>query len=337
MTLDILDKQTDLDNFIISKTRDSFRSGLFLQSWFWGEILKREGKKITRLADYDKQCLVATVTLIKNKIFLGVYYYSPGGPLIKKINSSKTPDFLSDFILEITKFCRQEKIIFWRFEPGLEFLDKIEQTIVRPGQLVKIENIQPAKTTWLDLNLKPEELLAKMHPKTRYNIRLASKKGVVVREGGANDLDIFWNLMKETAGRDAFRLHGFEHYKNLLSNSQEIKLFLAEFEGRVIAVGLFSFFAGTVTYLHGASSNSERNLMAPYLLQWEVIVRAKTEGYKRYDFYGIDEQKWPGVTRFKLGFGGEITDSPGTFDLVFRPGVYRFYKIMKNIRKVFRF
>jgi lipid II:glycine glycyltransferase (peptidoglycan interpeptide bridge formation enzyme) len=142
--------------------------------------------------------------------------------------------------------------------------------------------------------------------------------------------------MSMTGERDAFRIHDKKHYKNMLGASENIKLFFATYEGKNIAAGLFCFFGNRVTYMHGASDNEARNLMAPYLLQWEIIKRAKKEAYKYYDFYGIDEKKWPGVTRFKVGFGGFVKEYPGTYDFIFRPAIYNFYEQLRKLKRSFK-
>ena len=187
-----------------------------------------------------------------------------------------------------------------------------------------------------------------MHQKTRYNLRLAEKKGVTVREARNDEFEVLWELMRNTCERDGFRLHGKEYYREMLksdlgvvisdsdnSNHQSliIKLFFAEYEGKVIAANIIAFFGDTVTYVHGASADKYRNVMAPYLLQWHCIKTAKEQGYKYYDFYGIDENKWPGVTRFKKGFGGEELQYPGTFDAVFGEGWYNMYKALRWVRR----
>jgi len=185
----------------------------------------------------------------------------------------------------------------------------------------------------LDLKKSKEELLSDMHQKTRYNIRLAKKKGVEIIEGGADDFDDFWNLINKTADRDRFRIHTKEYYKKMLS-VDFVKIFFAKFAGKIIATGIFSFYGDTVTYMHGASDNEHRNVMAPYLLQWELITRAKEKGFKYYDFYGIDDKKWPGVTRFKKGFGGFEKRYPGTFDMVFSQIWYNVYNILRKIKRL---
>jgi peptidoglycan pentaglycine glycine transferase (the first glycine) len=174
-----------------------------------------------------------------------------------------------------------------------------------------------------------------MHQKTRYNIRLAEKKGVKIYEAGPEKFDDFWQLMTVTCERDKYRLHSRNYYAQMLAEKKLIKLYLAEFKNKPIAAVLASFSGDTVTYMHGASANDERNVMAPFLLQWEIIKSAKLAGYKYYDFYGIDEKKWPGVTRFKKGFGGEEINYTGTFDLVFNSTWYNIYKILRKFRRSF--
>ncbi len=114
-----------------------------------------------------------------------------------------------------------------------------------------------------------------------------------------------------------------------------IKLFIAEYKKKPIAANIVSFFGDTAVYMHGASGADHRNVMAPYLLQWHAIKLGKQVGCKYYDFYGIDEKKWPGVTRFKRGFGGRAVNYPGTFDLIFDSSWYNIYKMVRRVRRTF--
>ena len=117
-------------------------------------------------------------------------------------------------------------------------------------------------------------------------------------------------------------------------DSDSLRLIGAFYKEKLIAVNIVSFFGDMATYVHGASSSENRNLMAPYALQWETIKIAKTQGHKYYDFYGIDENKWPGVTRFKKGFSGEEANYPGTFDSAFNSIQYSIYKILRKLRRM---
>lgn len=308
------------DNLNSLEKIDHLLSGEFLQSLFWAEMLVRGGEKIEVWQVEDNNQIRASVLLIKKSLRRGLFYwYAPRGP----IGDEEAVEFL---LTELKK----SKVggVFMRIEPAEKLTAK---SIL--AKLKKSLDLQPKKTLLLDLGLSDDDLLKAMHPKTRYNIKLASKKGVRISEGGEQDFTDFWRLMSLTGERDGFRLHGEGHYRNLLSAKKNIKLFLASYEGKIIAVGLFCFFGGRVTYLHGASDNEARNLMAPYLLQWEIIKKARAEGYKNYDFYGIDDKKWPGVTRFKNGFGGFTKEYPGTYDFVFKPVIYGLYGFLRKVKR----
>jgi len=222
-------------------------------------------------------------------------------------------------------------VMFLRFEPIYEFnvLDfsfPIFQTI----------DVQPSQTLILDLTKSEEEILQAMHQKTRYNIRLAEKKGVKIVEAGADRFEEFWQLLTSTGDRDDFNLHGRGYYQAMLKMDKSfVKLLFAEYQGKPLAGNLVIFFGDTATYIHGGSSNDNREVMAPYAMQWHTIKLAKQAGYKYYDFHGIDETKWPGVTRFKMGFGGQIVKYPGTFDLVYDEAWYNIYKMIRKVRRTF--
>ncbi|MEI7620083.1 MAG: peptidoglycan bridge formation glycyltransferase FemA/FemB family protein [Candidatus Falkowbacteria bacterium] len=222
---------------------------------------------------------------------------------------------------------KDNQAVFVRFEPNSADWE---------GKGVKTIPVQPAKTIILDLTKSEEELLSAMHQKTRYNIRLAEKKGVTVTIDNSR-INEFLALMNQTTERDGFFAHSDGYYRAMAEFDPDfIQLILAEYEGRVIAAGLFCFCAPTAIYMHGASSNEFRNVMAPYLLQWTAIKKAKGMNLKYYDFYGIDEKKWPGVTRFKEGFGGEEINYAGTFDLVLKPFWYFIYRLLRHVRRALK-
>jgi lipid II:glycine glycyltransferase (peptidoglycan interpeptide bridge formation enzyme) len=112
-----------------------------------------------------------------------------------------------------------------------------------------------------------------------------------------------------------------------------VRLYLARHKGDILAGALVAFFGGYATYLHGASSNYKRNLMAPYALHWMIMQQAKQAGFVYYDLYGINKKLWPGVTRFKIGFGGEEVVYPGAYDIVFKPVNYKIYKTLRFARR----
>ncbi len=297
----------------------------FLQSCHWAEIQEKIGSKII-FKKYNKQeGFSRAFFLIEKKLFSKYkYYYIPRGLFHL--------DSYEDFFLALKEsFFSDKKTLFIRFEA----LDKsFDDYWPNCSFLNKIDDIQPSKTLVLDLNFSEEKLLAEMKQKTRYNIRLANKKGVKVLESDVSSFDDFWRLLSLTSERDNFFLHDKDYYYNIIKyNNKVIRFFEARFQGELLVSGIFSFYGKKVSYLHGASSNKHRGLMAPYLLQWKVIKKAKEEGFLEYDFYGIDEDKWPGVSRFKKGFGGKVRELPGSFDYVNKKSVYNAYKTLRFLKR----
>ena len=175
-----------------------------------------------------------------------------------------------------------------------------------------------------------------MHQKTRYNIKVSSKHEVVVRPLSIVHcpFDQVWNLFSETAARDGFHLHPREYYEKQIK-MPGVEVFAAEHEGKILAAAIVIFSGDTATYLHGASSNEMRNVMAPYALHWEIIKKAKGQGCSQYDLWGIsDDPKsgWAGITRFKRGWGGTDLCAPGTIDLPVNRFWYSVYKLARRMR-----
>lgn len=211
----------------------------------------------------------------------------------------------------------------------------------RHGCVPSPDTIQPPRTVTIDLTPAEDELLARMKQKTRYNIRLAEKKGVTVREGTADDLPAFIRLMQITGRRDQFGIHDPAYYRTAyeLFAPRDAALWLAEFEGRPLA-GVMVFASGrSAAYLYGASSDEERQRMPAYAAQWAAICWAKVRGCTTYDMWGIPDAGeeeleanfterqdglWP-VYRFKRGFGGEIRRTVGAADRVYNPMLHRLY------------
>ena len=276
----------------------------FLQSLEWEKFQKSLNRKTWRIED---------VLIIKHDLFFNKsYLYCPR--CSNKISNT--------FLDQVKQIAKQENSIFLKIEPE----DNFQFSIFNFQKSTK--QIQPGKTVILNITKSEDELLNQMHNKTRYNIKLAEKKGIEIKE--SDNIDSFLKLLKETAKRDGFHLHLEEYYKKMLEENL-VKLFVAKHKNKVVAANLVCFFDKTAIYLHGASDYNHRQLMAPYLLQWKIILKAKELGLKKYDFWGIDEDKWPGVTRFKKGFNGKEISYPGAYDLVYSKIWYWLYKIGRKI------
>jgi len=282
----------------------------FLQSWGWGEFQERLGRKVWRL-DLENNF----IQIIKMDLPLGQnYLYAPRLNFVLNRN-----------IIEILKkIAHDEKSIFLR----LELVPHQELDLFG---FKRVTSVQPAKSLLLDLNKSIELLLAEMHQKTRYNIHLAEKKGVKLLEARTEEFPIFYDLLVDTYRRKGKKTYSRDYFHKLY-HDHLTKIYCAEYQGQILCANMIVFYSDTVTYLHGGSSEKDKNIMAPHLLQWEVIKKAKELGYKYYDFWGIDEIKWPGVTRFKKGFGGFETYYGGTWDFVLNKYWYWAYKIIKSFK-----
>lgn len=334
--------------------------GEFLQSWEWGDFQELTGipstslgaGKIWRLAAVgDNGEILAVALIIRPELPLARnYLYCPRGPVFKSPKPNppaggQNPKLIELFLEKIREIARKEKSVFLRIEPTKETVILSEKNAI-PGI-----NLQPRNTLILNITKSEEQLLAEMKQKTRYNIKLAEKRGVKIRMSDKNtlktDFEKFWFLTEETARRDKIKTHPKEYYREMLKVLPFAKMFLAEYGGEALAANIVFFFGSRVIYLHGASSSKSRNLMAPHLLQWKQIKNARESGFREYDFWGISsqtpnikhqtpEKNWEGITRFKIGFGGKETNYPEAMDFVFQKELYRLIKFAKGLKKFFR-
>jgi len=206
-------------------------------------------------------------------------------------------------------------------------------------------DVQPASTVIVDLRQAEDEVLGGMHKKNRYNIRLSERKGVTVRRGAESELRPWYDLYRETAIRDRITIHPFRYYERLMQLSSgdpevALALYIAEFEGAMLAGIIVARFGERATYLYGASSDAHRNLMPNYALQWTAIRDARAAGASSYDLFGIppaDDPKHPmhGLYRFKVGFGGSIVHRAGSWDVVLSPARYRVYTTAERVRSFY--
>lgn len=295
-----------------------------LQSWAWGAFQQSLGRTVLRLGAGVPALQVITMPLPLRF----AYDYLPRGPLSPECNWEDVKMFLR---------AHTPRAAFLRVDPA-------EGSAAQPkGSHRRPKTLQPHETLMLDLRKPEEDLLAAMHEKTRYNIRLAERKGVEVSTTtDIQELTEFFALLRETSKRDKITSHPQGYYQRMFETlvaQDMIQLWEARFEKQVIAANLVVSFGDTVTYLHGASSNQSRNVMAPHLLQWRQIQDAKARGFQWYDFWGIAPENftkrhpWAGITRFKLGFGGLRVSYPAGFDLQLKPLHYQTFRLAKLLRK----
>lgn len=291
----------------------------FLQTPQWAQFQEHIGRKVWRVGDG-----FATATIIRNDVRLGQNFLSiPYGP---ELDLDKAQDGLrndiSHFANTLRSIARAESSMFVRIEPTH---DMVAELLLRNGMRIRKtkRHLQPRYTVVADLTLTEEQLMEKMHHKHRYNISLAQRKEVTVEL--SNNVDAFWHMLQKTAEHDDFRSHPMLYYQKLLhffsdsSGPIRTKLYFAYHGGAPIAGAIILEYAHTAYYLHGASYREHRALMGPHLLHWQLMQRYKANEYHWYDFWGVDSDQYPGVTRFKLGFGARLVEYAGAFDLVLKP------------------
>ncbi len=310
--------------------------GHLLQSWGWGELKrgeKRAGWHPLRFALWHgegvPQIVAAAQVLCRTAahmpLWAGHLAYIPKGPVIDWTD----PLMCQAFFTQLNTQLRRRGAIALRMEPNREVTVSnlsLAGTLSMPWYPVPA--VQPVRT--IVLNLLPDEatLLAQMKEKWRYNLRLAERKGVTVRAAQTTgDVQSWYALLQATSERDQFGIHTLDYYLRawqIFVPRQQARLFLAEYNGQLLAGIFVCSVAKQAIYLYGASSNHQRNLMPNYLLQWEAIRWAKERGATRYDFWGIPEtdnehEPMAGVYRFKRGWGGETVRFVGCYEHIYRP------------------
>ena len=226
-------------------------------------------------------------------------------------------------------------------QPDVEDNRIVNEHFIKTG-FVHGKPIQPRQTAMVNIAPDEKNILASMKSKTRYNIRLAKRKGITIRFASADDLPAFHAISKITAERNKFSVHSLEYYQTVFRTfpAEYRALLLAEYEGQLLAGIMVFAWEKTAYYLYGASNNEHRNRMPTYLLQWEAMCWAKKAGCERYDLWGIPDAPFEkleagfktrndglwGVYRFKRGFAGDIVRSVGAFDYVYKPLHYMAFK-----------
>ncbi len=292
------------------------------QSWQWGDfrLTTPNVKRVLRLAS-------------GNKAFQIFFHRVPHLPYtVAYLPRSEAPS--EQELEEIEKYCKKEKALFLKIEPITECkMQNVECKIGKP--------ILPRHTIYIDLTLSEEKLLANMHEKTRYNIKLAQKKGVVVKEESSSEaLEEFIQLLENTEKRQAFYSHQPNYYRKLwdILSPEKMVYLLSAYVGEKMAASIMLFrFKDTLYYPYGGSDPQFREFMAPNLLHWEAIKLGKKLGCKTYDLWGsyqnkpVESDPWWGIYRFKSGFGGEDITFPETVDIPLSP-LYQLYPLADKFR-----
>jgi lipid II:glycine glycyltransferase (peptidoglycan interpeptide bridge formation enzyme) len=314
-----------------------------LQSWEWGAFKERWGWRATRFLWEQDGRPVAAAQLLQRRLGRTPFsiIYVPKGPLLPYEDTGLCQAVLD----ELESLARRRHALFIKIDPDVHLgvgtddtppepiTAPVLTTLMQRGWRPSAEQIQFRNTVLIDLTCGEEQLLAQMKPKTRYNVRLAERRGVRVLPGQEKDLCSFYNLYSDTSQRDGFLIRPFAYYQDVWRTfmaCEQAHLLLADLDGHPIAGLLLFVFGPTAWYMYGASSDAHRNLMPSYVLQWEAIRLAQQLGCARYDMWGApdrfdaSDRMW-GVYRFKVGFGGHTVRGMGAYDFAPSPSLYTFY------------
>ncbi len=304
-----------------------------LQSGEWGELKSAFGWDPVRLVSGG-----TSAQILFRHLPLGLTFaYIPKGPVT--VDGSALVE--ARFWKEVDSLCRSRKTIFLKVEPNQWIpASDPEPAAPPPGFVFSPQHVQPRSTLIIDLHGSEDEVFKRMKPKTRYSIRLAGRREVVVNS--SDDIENFYRVMTVTGQREEFHVHSQEYYRrayDLFYPKGMCELFVADFQGRTLATLMVFAHGKQAYYFYGASSDEERNRSATYPLQWEAIRWAHAQGCEEYDMWGIPDEAtdvdadeaearedglW-GVYRFKRGFGGSVKRAIPTLDRVYIPLLYKLY------------
>ncbi|PIS29730.1 hypothetical protein COT42_04520 [Candidatus Saganbacteria bacterium CG08_land_8_20_14_0_20_45_16] len=317
-----------------------------LQSFEWGELKSHFGWQPLRLAIENAGKIVAGISILKKTIpyIKHTIFYAPRGPVV----DYQKKELLHFLMEEVEKEAEKQRATLLKIDPDILADDEpnLEQ-LKRAGFLKASRQIQPRATILLNLEPSLDEIIASFEEKTRYNIRLSAKKGVVVKEDSSSlGIEAFYKLYQETSIRDKFLIHPIKYYQKIREIMFERGLgsnFIAYYKDEPIASVIVFNFGKKLWYMYGASSIAHRNVMPNHLLHWEIIKWAKAKGIVTYDLWGIPVNPRVGhplfgVYRFKKGFNGQVVKYIGAYNFpysllfynVFEHGVVWF----KNIRSL---
>lgn len=333
---------------VLAKEKTQFNSVVDhpLQSWEWGQFRQKTGKRVIRLGALDPSAKKAklkagyqlTVHPLPKTNFCLLYF--PRGPM---------PD--QTMLRALTKLGRQEKAILVKMEPNVGAKAANNQSSPAQSEVHRFllqNHCRPGRpffyrhTFQLDLTKTEAKLMAAMHPKTRYNIRLAQRHGIKVIEDNSDQAyETFIKLFFTTTRRQKFYGHTPDYYrlmKDILVPAKIEHLFLAQHGQQTLAAYIFFTFKDTLYYVYGGSTREGRQFMPTYALMWQAIKFGRKLGLKKFDLWASLGPKadprnpWYGFHRFKAGFGGTPIEFIGTYDLVINPPLYPVYNLANEIR-----
>lgn len=301
-----------------------------MQTWEWGEARKETGVDVVRIGEFEGDKL--------ENIFQLTLHPIPHTPW--KIGYLPRSVFPSKKVLHfLEQFGKDNNLIFIKIEPYIQKNTKYE---IQNTNLIKSPHpLFPNWTQMLDISKDEETLLKETKSKTRYNIRLAEKKGVMVKEESTDEgFDKFIKLYFETTDRQKYYGHTKHYHKIIWDHLKNgmAHILIAYYEGKPLSAYELFYFKNTLYYPYGGSSEENREVMASNLIMWEAIKLGKKLGATTFDMWGSlapdydRSSPWSGFTRFKEGYGTHFAEFVGSYDLVINQMIYQGYNVAHTIR-----
>lgn len=315
-----------------------------LQSWEWGEFRKQTGLKVERVGFFENGRLQKALQVTFHPI-----------PLLNKNAGYFPKGFMPDEeqLAALRQLGTQRDALFIKMEPNVAQPVGTPSAHTTIGKFLLENGAKPGRplftkyTFQLDLSKPEDELFAGLTSKTRYNVNLAHKKGVQILENTTEaGMEEYIKILEETTTRQGFYAHGPDYFRKMwatLGSSGMLRIFEAHYEGQILVSWVMFVFNGVLYYPYGASRSAHRDVMASNLMMWEMIMFGKREGCRVFDMWGSlgpepnPRDPWFGFHRFKKGYGGQLVDFLGTYDLVLNEPMYNIFRIAENLRwKVLR-
>jgi len=309
----------------------------FFQSPEWEQFKLKTG--------YKRSYRINDILVLERQLPLGrSMLYSP--LVAEKNYESRIKN--QGFIERVVKIGKENNAIFYRLELDIpKELSTFHFPLSTRNFVKSFEEMQPENNWVVDITKEENEILAQMKQKGRYNIKVAEKNNIEITSSNniGKELDIFYDLYSKTGKRKGVTYRGKAYFKNMLDILGKIDYArtyaaTAKIDGKTVplAAAVIIFYGKEALYLYGGSSDEYKNLMAPYLLHWKIMLDAKEKGIEEYNFLGVaptedPNHPWAGITRFKKQFGGSQEDIMGSYDLILKPLEYQLFKIAERLRR----
>ncbi|MBU0576306.1 peptidoglycan bridge formation glycyltransferase FemA/FemB family protein [Patescibacteria group bacterium] len=312
-----------------------------LQSWEWGEFRKKTGVKVERLGFFEGEKITKGLqTTFHSLPFPGI------NKQIGYLPKGFTPD--ENQIAALKQLAQQHNALFIKLEPNLLHNAQTPHSFSQLNKTLRDNGAVPGRplftkyTFQLDLTQPEDALFANLSSKTRYNVNLAYKKGVKIFENSTKEgVEQYIEILEETMTRQGFYAHTPDYFRKMwqtMGDSGMLKVFNAVYQDQILVSWIMFVFNNILYYPYGASRNAHRDVMASNLMMWEMIRFGKEEGCHTFDMWGSlgpnpdEKNPWYGFHRFKKGYGGQLLESIGSYDLVMNLPVYRLYRMGEELR-----